>query len=107
MPEFVQRVSPAYGFDKSDRHEVFQLLERLEPIERKRWLQWCCKRIERPGLAASIDPKTIGLSREIYLDWIMLCTQMFVDPIETRDELERRVREYGKALAQPAGLILG
>ena len=74
--------------DLSDRKEVWQLLQRLEPHQRVEWLKWCCTQ-------AAGDIRVVsntGLSREVYWDWVWLCYQCGVDTNATRQELERLVR---------------
>jgi hypothetical protein len=54
----------------------------------------------------SLDPKTIGELREVYLDWTNLTMHLGVSVHDSRAELERRVKLFGTPLAFAGGFQL-
>ena len=83
----------------SDRRDLWTLLDRLSDgvapevgCERRRtFLRWCIRQSKGPG-PILLDPKTVGLTREIYTDIVALAAVYGLKIERAAIELERWVR---------------
>ena len=66
-----------------NRRELWELLDRLGDgvapevgcARRREFLAWACRQAKFPGgHPVRVDPKTVGLTREIYCDVVSLCS---------------------------------
>lgn len=93
-----------FNFDRSDRKEVMMgLLGRLPREQRIAWLRWCCLKATASNPVRVELMPVVGDPKEVYLDWLSLCTQYKLDAVASRAELESRVRRFGVALSFTAG----
>lgn len=85
---------------KDDRREMHQLLERLPPAARLRWLQWCCDAVPGPHRGkVKVNRFTTGENAlEVFLDAWQLFVQYELDPTAAAAHLESLVsRSLGLA----------
>lgn len=110
--------SPLLVMDtRSDRRDVWELLHRLPPRERTRFIAWACGQVTRPGrpcpvprydrglvdLAYRDDSADRRLTNACYSDFWSLIGQFGLDPTSAATELERRVRKRPAAPPASAG----
>lgn len=94
-----------------DRREIARLLGHLPPVERIRFLQWCCTQVpphekghlpvpEVRGLfttaeyAGRNDEADARLTREVYGDLLSLFAHFSLDAAKTAVALEARVKRW-------------
>lgn len=96
--------------NKMDRRECLNILDRLPPIKRMKWLEWCCKRSsvggtkikpeirkdmwERMQVANVDDIASEKLSIEIFFDVWSLALQYGMDLHEAFVKLEEIARYH-------------
>ena len=110
LPSLTQQRWKQFGsFEGLDnRRDLWRMLERLDRLSegaapeigcrRRRDFLAICQRAlaKKTGLKVEMDPATVGMTREIYLDLIALCTPHgWLDLESVARTLERYVRELG------------
>lgn len=84
--------------DRAEWREVKQLIERLDPPARVAWLVWCCDRVNCLGNPVRVTEST-GEAWQVFGDWMTLAYLHGLDWKASRDELLKRVRQFGSALS--------
>lgn len=98
---------------KDDRREIYHLLGKLPPVDRVRYLEWCCRQVRKPGQRLQPTPSRrmtdrvqqaqrfgVGddrLTTEIYFDWWRLANTYGLDVTAAAIELERLVKAKARA----------
>ena len=85
---------------RDDRKEVYQLLQRLSPRDRLRWLAACCRRATLPGSTKqpAVTPMSTGQEMEVYLDFWSLVNEWTFDADAALEDLVRIVKQRGRPL---------
>jgi hypothetical protein len=85
---------------RDDRKEVHQLLTRLSPRDRLRWLAWCCENAVLPNSDKhpAVDPTSKGQALEVFMDWWTMVSNYTVDAGACLRHLVGMVKRRGRRL---------
>ncbi len=81
-----------YHDNLDDRREIHQLLGRLSPAKRLRWLAWCCRQSKHGATHPEVQPGHQGGQLETYFDFWALVVQYELDADRALGRLVEMVR---------------